>query len=436
MLALLALPLIVPLAPALRDPAPWAQPVDAPAAALFKRSTPDPSASNFSSYYPPASGTPANTTVPSAWLSALAALALPNVSVSTQDNGYPTYPGGASGADATICSFTYECTVESDLYEPPAGVYALTFDDGPTDASPELISYLAENNISSSATHFLIGGNVLSAPQTAQDIFNGGGHMAVHTWSHPYMTTLSNEDVVAELGWTMQIISDLTGGRLPAYWRPPYGDVDNRVRAIAKGVFGLETVVWNQDSADWAVGTDPAYTTASVEASMTSWLTGNKSAGICALEHELSNTTVGIFQDMYPVMAANNWSVRSVPDAFARQWYQNAAGNAGAVSSTMSVGQINTALSVSATSTATSTSTGTGTSTSASASSSAPASSASTSASTSTSTSAATGGAAAASASASASAGSSTSGAIRTAGVGVGAALLAAVPLALALALL
>lgn len=44
----------------------------------------------------------------------------------------------------------------------------------------------------------------------------------------------------------MQIISDLNGGRIPKFWRPPFGDVDNRVRAIAKGVFGLETVVWNQ----------------------------------------------------------------------------------------------------------------------------------------------------------------------------------------------
>ena len=60
------------------------------------------------------------------------------------------------------------------------------------------------------------------------------------------MTTLTNEQVLGELGWTMQIISDLNGGRLPKFWRPPYGDVDNRVRAIAKGVFNLETVVWNQ----------------------------------------------------------------------------------------------------------------------------------------------------------------------------------------------
>ena len=40
---------------------------------------------------------------------------------------------------------------------------------------------------------------------------------------------------------------DSQGGRLPRYWRPPYGDADNRVRAIAKELFGLQTVFWNQE---------------------------------------------------------------------------------------------------------------------------------------------------------------------------------------------
>ena len=61
------------------------------------------------------------------------------------------------------------------------------------------------------------------------------------------MTTLSDLSVVGELAWTMQIIHNSTGGRLPKYWRPPYGDADNRVVAIAKEVFGLYTVMWNQE---------------------------------------------------------------------------------------------------------------------------------------------------------------------------------------------
>lgn len=61
----------------------------------------------------------------------------------------------------------------------------------------------------------------------------------------------------------MLLIHNSTGGRVPRYWRPPYGDSDMRVRSIAKEVsfkkfdglpilielqvFGLDTVVWNQE---------------------------------------------------------------------------------------------------------------------------------------------------------------------------------------------
>lgn len=61
------------------------------------------------------------------------------------------------------------------------------------------------------------------------------------------MTTLSNLELVGQLGWTMQIIHDSTGGRLPRYWRPPFGDIDNRVRAIAQELFGLTAILWNHE---------------------------------------------------------------------------------------------------------------------------------------------------------------------------------------------
>jgi len=63
------------------------------------------------------------------------------------------------------------------------------------------------------------------------------------------MTALSNADVVAQLGWTLQAIYNSTGGRLARYWRPPYGDTDARVSAIAREVFGLTCVIWNQEYA-------------------------------------------------------------------------------------------------------------------------------------------------------------------------------------------
>ena len=61
------------------------------------------------------------------------------------------------------------------------------------------------------------------------------------------MTTLTDEELLGEFGWTMELIHNSTGGRLPKYWRPPFGDSDERVRAIAKGIFGLTTVIRNQE---------------------------------------------------------------------------------------------------------------------------------------------------------------------------------------------
>lgn len=52
-----------------------------------------------------------------------------------------------------------------------------------------------------------------------------GHQIAVHTWSHPYLTTLTNEQIIAELGWTKKIMKDVTGVT-PNMMRPPFGDIE------------------------------------------------------------------------------------------------------------------------------------------------------------------------------------------------------------------
>jgi peptidoglycan/xylan/chitin deacetylase (PgdA/CDA1 family) len=70
--------------------------------------------------------------------------------------------------------------------------------------------------------------------------------IGVHTYTHPSLSSLSNEQIFAELAFTMQIIHDSTGGRVPRIFRPPFGDTDMRVHSIAK-VLGLTTIIWNQE---------------------------------------------------------------------------------------------------------------------------------------------------------------------------------------------
>jgi peptidoglycan/xylan/chitin deacetylase (PgdA/CDA1 family) len=53
---------------------------------------------------------------------------------------------------------------------------------------------------------------------------------------------MTNAQIVAELGWTRKIIKDVTGVS-PTTMRPPYGDIDDRVRAISLAM-GMVPIIW------------------------------------------------------------------------------------------------------------------------------------------------------------------------------------------------
>ena len=48
-----------------------------------------------------------------------------------------------------------------------------------------------------------------------------------YSWSHPYLTGLTNEEVWAELYYSLRI-SQAVMGITPTCFRPPYGDIDDR----------------------------------------------------------------------------------------------------------------------------------------------------------------------------------------------------------------
>ncbi|KAH9853447.1 hypothetical protein C2E23DRAFT_104802 [Lenzites betulinus] len=281
----------------------------------------------WSAGYPP--GKVDTAALPQAWTDALAAAikagTIPNIPPANFVPGSnPVYPNGLDPLSDEVCSATEKCRNSGDIWDAPDGVFASSFDDGPTEFSPALYDFLKENNVIT--THFMIGINILGSPSGFTQAFEDlQSDIAVHTWTHPYMTTLTNEEVLGELGWTMQLIHNSTGGRIPKYWRPPYGDSDNRVRAIAKEVFGLTTVIWNQDTEDWSVGTPGGATRTAVNDNLAKWISGPKSPGLIILEHELSNDTVGAFMQAFPLIQQNGWNFKSLATMNGGDVYQNAA---------------------------------------------------------------------------------------------------------------
>jgi peptidoglycan/xylan/chitin deacetylase (PgdA/CDA1 family) len=111
---------------------------------------------------------------------------------------------------------------------------------GPTTFTPQLLDTLKANNVK--ATFFVMGSNVVLNPAFLKREQDEGHHIASHTWSHHPLTTLTNEQIVAELKWTEKAVMDVTGLQMK-YVRPPYGDIDNRVRAVVKKL-GYIIVDW------------------------------------------------------------------------------------------------------------------------------------------------------------------------------------------------
>lgn len=164
----------------------------------------------------------------------------------------PTNLGGCSNntdaaKDTSRCWWTCGgCERDYDVTTcPTKNNWGLTYDDGPSPYTTDLLAYLDQQDIK--GTFFAVGSRVISRPALVQAEYLQGHQIAVHTWSHPYMTTKTNEEIIAELGWTKKVIKD-TLGVTPIYWRPPYGDIDDRVRAIGMAM-NLYPVMWTRISA-------------------------------------------------------------------------------------------------------------------------------------------------------------------------------------------
>ncbi|KAJ9126212.1 hypothetical protein QFC24_001935 [Naganishia onofrii] len=272
--------------------------------------------------YPPVEKVPDVSLTPKSWTAALAAAkkagGYPSgVPLTTADaSGNYAYPAGVNPSVEPVCSFPNGCNKASDFYNAPDGVLALSFDDGPTAATTNLTNFIKKNQIS--ASHNMIGSHIVELPTQFQQIIASGGHLSVHTWSHMHNSALTDEQILAEIGWCMQVIYD-NSGLVPKFWRPPYGDLDNRVRFIAENVFNLITVTWNRDSRDWAI---PSLFDQTVQKSVDevrSYVNGSKSPGMNILEHELNNACVTVFETVYTDYVNDGWDIRNLVSLVGRR---------------------------------------------------------------------------------------------------------------------
>lgn len=258
---------------------------------------------------------PVNSTEVQQWLSELDLSSIPDYNVTTG----ACATSAAAVADKDRCWWTCGgCTRSTDITVCPDKLdWGLSYDDGPSPYTPLLLDYLNENDIKT--TFFVVGSRVLSRPAMVVAEYMSGHQISVHTWSHPYLTTLTNEQIVAELGWTKKVIKD-TIGVTPRTFRPPYGDIDDRVRAIAAQM-GMTPIIWTTangvifDTDDWNIPGGTATGATSLARFETILETAqNISTGFIVLEHDLYQQTVELAVGYVLPMAisAKTYALKSI----------------------------------------------------------------------------------------------------------------------------
>lgn len=145
----------------------------------------------------------------------------------------------------------------SSLAEPVNGVrhvptdepmVALTFDDGPNGENMKAILKILEEQ-DAKATFFLVGKNVKKEPELARLTLEQGHELANHTMTHPHLTKLPAEEVLAQIVDTQAAIEAATGFT-PVLFRAPYIEVNDEVLAIVAEQ-NLPEIRANRSVGDW-----------------------------------------------------------------------------------------------------------------------------------------------------------------------------------------
>lgn len=163
--------------------------------------------------------------------------------------------GGAALATAGV--LTYGARGRSSqlfgrtIWKGPAGrrALALTFDDGPSESTPQLLDVLEDFGVR--ATFFQCGHHVRRLPEIALRCLSRGHEINNHSDTHPAFFLRSPDFIFDQLLRAQEAITETTGHK-PVYFRAPFGVRWFGLRS-AQERLSLTGVMWTAIARDWTL---------------------------------------------------------------------------------------------------------------------------------------------------------------------------------------
>lgn len=130
---------------------------------------------------------------------------------------------------------------------PRAGTVSLTFDDGPSGYTPQVLDILGQYGVK--ATFFVLGSEVQRYPDLIHRMVAEGHSVQSHSMTHPPLPGLSDAALQQQVVDSRSVINAVAGVA-PRCMRPPYGARNGRTDGAMRAA-GMEPVLWSIDTLDW-----------------------------------------------------------------------------------------------------------------------------------------------------------------------------------------
>lgn len=133
-----------------------------------------------------------------------------------------------------LSSCAKKSTRVEELKEKYDKFVALTFDDGPSTLTPRILDILEKYD--ATATFFVIGSQVDATTEpTIRRAVEQGCEIGSHSFTHPYMSQLSEQEQLEQSEQTIAAIEKYAP--TPKYFRPPYMDADEVTHSVVPQIF-------------------------------------------------------------------------------------------------------------------------------------------------------------------------------------------------------
>ncbi|KXS19707.1 carbohydrate esterase family 4 protein [Gonapodya prolifera JEL478] len=184
------------------------------------------------------------------------------------------------------------------------------FDDGPNYWTRDIMQAFKDAG-DMKATFCMVGRMLVLHPagvSILKEVIAAGHDICIHTMNHLHLSSLSNEEIAEEIMGDMQIFRDILGPTfIPRFLRPPFGDLDLRVKAIAD-TLGLKILLWNLDTKDYVTSAAGITNLTTYFTPYQAYIAPANTVGYITLAHDIINQTHQVLPQVLQLVQSSGYN--------------------------------------------------------------------------------------------------------------------------------